>query len=375
MVNDDKDTTLENANFQNLKDMKYYGPGENHTILVQMDGMSSGSSDEQKLNYKGGSRLRIDKGKLVDEGTLGEINMGDPQTLWDCLKWAHEKYPAKHYALIINAHGSGVFTWWGEGNVSAADPGKVVFNPDRRPGRFVAYDHTDHDALTIFETAAVLKTFSERYKEGGKFDVVGFDACMPGSIEVLYQLRDACDFIVGSPETTPIRGFNYDALARLLSRNSTIAPAAFATDMAERLNNSLIGAWNTSGAQQITFALNNLSMQLLQAMNETGKGFGLKGMSAFGGGTNYWDLIKVATSFYRENSELNGSSNSAVIKSMGKELAEAIEAARVTRNGTISITWPEKDTYRKYRAFYKALDLSKDCRWDEVLDQRELGIK
>lgn len=47
MVNDDKDTTLENANFKNLNDMKYYGAGENHTILVQMDGMSSGSSDPQ----------------------------------------------------------------------------------------------------------------------------------------------------------------------------------------------------------------------------------------------------------------------------------------------------------------------------------------
>lgn len=375
MVNDDKDTTLENANFRNLKDMKYYGSGENHTILVQMDGMSTGSSDPQKLNYKGGSRIRIEKGKIIDEGTLGEVNMGSPETLWNCLKWAHEKYPAKHYALIINAHGSGVFTWWGEGATSSSEPGKVVFNPDRRPGRFVAYDHSDNDALTVFETAVVLKTFNERYKNGGKFDVVGFDACLPGSIEVLYQLRDACEYIVGSPETTPIRGFNYDALARLLSRNSSIEPVDFARDMAEKLNSSLIGAWRTSGAQQIAFALNNLSMQLLQAMNETGASFSLRGLSAFGGGTNYWDMIKIANAFANESSSLNGATNGQVIKNMGKELLEAIEAARVTRNGSISLTWPEKDTYRKYRLFYKALDLSKDCRWDEVLDQRELGIK
>lgn len=375
MVNDDKDTVLEKANFENLSDMKYYGSGENHNLLVQMDGMSAGSDDEQKLNYKGGSRLRITKGKLIDEGTLGEVNMGSPQTLWDCLKWAQEKYPAKHYALIINSHGSGVFTWWGEGSTGSSEPGKVVFNPDRKPGRFVAYDTTDKDALTVFEITAVLKTFNERYKEGGKFDVVGFDACMPGAIEVLYQLRDVCDYLVGSPETTPIRGFNYDALARLMAKNPAITPEAFAIDMAERLNSALIGAWRTSGAQQIAFNLNNLSMQLLQAMNETGKSFALKGMTSFGGGTNYWDLIKVANAFYRETSELNDATNRAVIKTMGKELLDSIEAARLTRNGSISITWPDKADYKKFRPFYKALDLSKDQKWDEVLDYRELDIK
>jgi len=375
MVNDDKDTTLENANFRNLSSMKSWGPGENKTLLVQLDGMSTGSSDEQKLNYKGGSRLRVEKDKLIDEGVLGETNMGSPQTLWDCLKWAHDKYPAKHYALIINSHGSGVFTWWGDGSVSSSEPGKVVFNPDRRPGRFVAYDHTDHDALTIFEVAEVLKAFNSRYKTDGKFDVVGFDACMPAGAEVLYQLRDACDYMVGSPETTPINGFNYDAMAKLMARNSTIKPDAFAVDMAERLNNSQIGAWKTAQAAQVVFAVNQLAMELLNAMNETGKSFALRGQAAFGKGTNYWDLVKVGEAFYRENSDLNGASNRSVIKQMGKELVDAIAGARVTRNGIISITWPEKADYQKYRAFYKALDMSRDTKWDEVLDRRELGIK
>lgn len=375
MVNDDKNTTLENANFKNLSALKSWGAGENKTLLVQLDGTPEGSSDEQKLNYKGGSRLRIEKNKLIDEGVLGEVNMGSPQTLWECLKWAHEKYPAKHYALIINSHGSGVFTWWGEGSVSASEPGKVVFNPDRKPGRFVAYDHTDKDALTIFEITEVLKTFNERYKSGSKFDLVAFDACMPGSIEVLYQLRDACDFMVGSPETTPINGFNYDAMARFMARNSAFLPDQFAIDIAEKLNNSLIGAWKTSHASQVLFAVNQLAMELLNAMSETQKGFGLKGQTAFGKGTNYWDLYKVADAFYRENSELNGASNRAVIKQMGRDLMEAITAARLTQRGTISIAWPEKAEYQSYRNFYKALDISRDSKWDEVLDRRELGIK
>lgn len=375
MVNDDKDSVLENANFRNLSDIKSWGAGENKTILVQLDGNPGGSSDEQKLNYKGGSRLRIEKGKLIDEGVLGEVNMGSPQTLWDCLKWAHEKYPAKHYALVINSHGSGVFTWWGEGNVSSLEPGKVVFNPDRRPGRFVAYDHTDKDALTVFEISEVLKTFNERYMNGQKFDLVAFDACMPGGIEVLYQLRDACSYMVGSPETTPISGFNYDAMARFMARNSVFSPEQFASDMADKLNSRLIGAWKTAQAAQIVFAVNQLSMQLLNAMNETGRSFALRNQAAFGKGTNYWDLVKVAEAFADENSDLNGAGNKALIKQMGADLLESINSARLTRQGTISIAWPEKADYSKYRSFYKALDMSADCKWDEVLDRRELGIK
>lgn len=400
MVNDGKaGDSLEEANFKNLSQMKAYGAGKDAQIIVQMDGMSSGSSDEQNLNYKGGSRLLIEKGKIIDKGVLGEVNMGDPQTLWNCLEWAKASHPANHYALIINSHGSGVFTWSGTGSTSSSNPGQVNFDPDKttkdkrnkiltkifKPnaqemqnavannGRFVAYDHTDKDALTVFEVAAVLETFNQR--NGKKFDLVGFDACMPGSIEVLYELRDSCQYLVGSPETTPINGFSYESMARTLARNNNIEAEEFAKKMAEDLNDSRIGAWRVGNAQQIAFALNNLSLQLLNAMNETGKSFGLSSVSAFGGKDRYWDMMKVANSFYREDSKLNGASNAAVIKQMGRELYEAVESARITRNGTISLVWPNKDEYKKFRTFYKALDLSKDYKWDEVLDQRELGIK
>lgn len=400
MVNDGKPgDALEQANFKNLSRMKYYGAGENAEIIVQMDGMADGSSDEQKLNYKGVSRLRIEKGKIVDEGVFGELNMGDPQTLWDCLEWARSKHPANHYALIINSHGSGVFTWSGTGSTSSSNPGEVIFNPDRarkaktdkilnrmlsrhsnafqnaarNRGRFVAYDSTNKDALTVFEVAKVLETFNLRHNH--KIELVGFDACMPGSIEVLYELKDACTYMVGSPETTPINGFGYEAMARTLSRNGMLSAEDFAVKMAEDLNDRRIGAWRVSEARQIAFNLNNLAMQLLNAMNETGKNFGLSSISSFGGQDRYWDLSKIATAFAQEDSKLNGAGNAEVIKQMAKELNTSIEEARLTRNGTISLVWPGKEDYKKFRAFYKALALSKDYKWDEVLDQRELGIK
>ena len=176
-------------------------------------------------------------------------------------------------------------------------------------------------------------------------------------------------------ETTPINGFGYEAMARMFARNGTVSAEEFAVKMAEDLNDRRIGAWRVADAQQIAFALNNLSMQLLEAMNETGKPFGLSSISAFGGQERYWDLLKIADSFARENSKLNDASNAPAIKQLAKELLATIESARLTRNGTISLVWPGKDEYKKFRNFYKALSISKDYKWDEVLDQRELGLK
>ncbi|MGM0601324.1 MAG: clostripain-related cysteine peptidase, partial [Candidatus Rifleibacteriota bacterium] len=372
MVNDDKDHKLEKANFRRLSEMKRYGAGDTNEIVVLMDGVRTGSSSEDKLDYRGASRLLIKKGNIYDAGVLGEANMGDPYVLWNFLKWTKENHPAKNYILVINSHGSGVFSWNGEGSTSSSIPGTVVFNPDRpqrkRQGRFVAYDHTNKDCLTVFEIKEVLRAFKEKLNNNMPLDIIVFDACMPASIETLYQLRDVCSYFIGSPETTPMTGFAYDDMVRELKHNPDNATEVYAEKVAYMQNNNLIGAWKTSGAKQIAFALNNLSMELINAINETGKNFKLSQLAAFGGGTKYWDLIKIAKSFYKENSNLHGASNAAIIKQLGYELYEAIKQARLSSTGSLSIVWPDDSDYKRYQKFYKALDLSLDQKWDELLD-------
>lgn len=373
MVNDDKDHKLEKANFRRLSQMKRYGAGETNEIVVLMDGVKTGSSSEDKLDYRGASRLLIKEGNIYDAGVLGEANMGDPYVLWNFLKWTKENHPAKNYILVINSHGSGVFSWNGEGSTSSSIPGLVLFDPDRpqrrkRKGRFVAYDHTNKDCLTVFEIKEVLQAFKEKLNNNMPLDIIVFDACMPASIETLYQLRDVCCYFVGSPETTPMTGFAYDDMVIELKRNPDNTAEEYAKKVADMQNNSLIGAWKTSGAKQIAFALNNLSMELLNAINETGKNFKLSQLAAFGGGTKYWDLMKIAESFYKENSDLHGASNAIMIKQLGYELYEAIKFARITRTGSLSIVWPDASDYKRYQKFYKALDLSLDHKWDELLD-------
>jgi len=375
MVNDDDESAIEDANIRNLNDMVRIGAGEGNEIIVQMDGRKGGAGgfwgslfggSKDDLRYSGGQRLTVQKGKIVSEAKLGEVNMGSPYCLWDCLKWAQEKHPARHYALIFNSHGSGVFSWRGTGGTSSSKPGAVDFDP----GRFVAYDDTDNDCLTVFEIAAVLKAFREKLNMGHAMDIVGFDACLPAGIEALYQLRDAFAYLIGSPDTTNINGFNYRGIAEELVRQPKIAPEAFATLMARKMNNSDMGAWRCAKAQEVVFAVNNLTIEVAKAVKETGQPLSLRGIRTFGGKNYYWDLGEIATALADGRSNLSSAKNAQVIRQLAGEALEGLKAARLTSWGGLTIACPAAADYAKFQSFYKALDFAQATQWDEILDQR-----
>jgi len=73
-------------------------------------------------------------------------------------------------------------------------------------------DATPHSEMDIIEMADILSEY--------KFDFILFDACFMGSIEVLYELKDVCDYIISSPTEILSKGFPYDLIVdELLSEN------------------------------------------------------------------------------------------------------------------------------------------------------------
>jgi len=376
MVNEEKDSaSLEEANIKNMVDMIDVGSTDKVKILVQIDRGPKKSATTSEYysdpDYHGGVRYVVEKDKWGRTAKLGEVNMGSPYCLWDFLKWAHQNHPAKRYYLTINSHGSGVFSWRGTGGVSSSQPGAVDFNP----GRFVAYDSTDNDCLTVFEIAAVLRAFRDQLNMGRPLDILAFDACLPGGIEVLYQFKDVCEFMIGSADTTSIHGFNYGTISQALTKNPDVSAEKIAEYTVKRLADSSLGAWRSANTAQIAFAFNNMSMQLLNFMRENGKKFSLKSISAFGGKERYWDMEKMAAAFINGNSNISGTKSGQLVAQDAKELLEAIKGARLNNYGRISVCWPAAEEYKDWRVFYKALDFSQNTKWDEVLDYRELGIK
>ncbi len=122
---------------------------------------------------------------------LGEVNMGDPQTLVDFFAWTQTHSPAEHYAIILWDHGEG-YTG-------------CCFD-----------DSHEGDGLTIDELRSALTTI-KTMNNGSNIDLVGFDACNMAMLEVMYECMDAADYFVGSEETEPNAGWCYTPILANLS--------------------------------------------------------------------------------------------------------------------------------------------------------------
>lgn len=385
---DDGDRPIEDSQIDDLLELDSIGTRDQVNLLVQMD---RGKKLTRKMkqyysdpNESGGLRYRIDRDKWVTQEKLGEVNSGDPKVLYDALAWAAREYPAKRYALIINAHGSGVLSWRGVGGTGSSRPGEVDFDP------FTGYDDTDGDCLTVFEVRAVLDAFRDRLNGGRALDLLGFDSCFSLMVEVLFELRHGAQVIVGSPNLVPGTGYDYRGTAAALVRNPTmgaeelgkVITRTFIDSVGSNRKSQVLGAWRSSGAEGLLSALSRLTLELERARREHGAKLSFSDLTSYN--DRYWDLGRVLAAIRRGDTGTAGAPNFGAIRELAEEVEGARRAAMVSlwydgnfaRNkvGGVALYWPDGDEYRKYRDFYKALEASREGRWDEFLDYRELGL-
>lgn len=140
----------------------------------------------------GGQQYILMRTHNGDNPFLGELNMGAPQTLTDFITWSKDHYPAEHYALFINDHGLG---WKGS---TSDDTTVQAFGID---------------ALYMGEIRSALAA------AGLHFDLVAFDECLMGMVEVAYQVEEWASYFVGSQELISGFGYPYDDVLTDLKAN------------------------------------------------------------------------------------------------------------------------------------------------------------
>jgi len=193
MVYLDGDNDLENEAINNFLLMSEVGSTYDVNIIVQFDRNPSFNNDYDDWNST--KRYYINKGMIPDNSNalmdLGELNMGDPQTLIDFSNWAIQNYPARKYFLILWDHGSG---WDG-----------------------VCYDGTSNDDYLDINELGV--SFKEITNNGvNKLEVIGFDACVMQMLEVSYELRNYGNFMLAS-EALQLGGWIYNSTFSSLTKN------------------------------------------------------------------------------------------------------------------------------------------------------------
>lgn len=192
------------------------GSGDGVEVLVQADrveGYEDGDGD-----WTGTRRYRVvsDREEAIASEMLedlGELDMGDPQTLADFLEWGANQAPADHYALILWDHG----TAW---EVAAPPP----------PG--VASDDTSGSIISI-ANGDLRGALEPHAAEHGPLDLIGFDACSMASWEVAWDLREVASALVASSTSVGGDGFDYTRSLDWLRDHRDLGGADFGGDLAE----------------------------------------------------------------------------------------------------------------------------------------------
>lgn len=120
---------------------------------------------------------------LQDMGTT--VDMGSTQTLHDFIAWGKANFPADRYCLIVWNHGNG----WHRG-VDQINPYAV------------SYDDEKGTSIQIWDLNQALGS--------DHFDMISWDASLMQMLEVAYEIKDNCDYVIGSEESPPAEGLPYD---------------------------------------------------------------------------------------------------------------------------------------------------------------------
>ena len=181
------DNTLYDELTDDLNEMKMVGSNEDLNIIALTDKIS----DNDSHLYHVMKHNLIEKNlSEVNSTWQNELDMGDGDTLRDFLIWASDSFPAKKKILIIWNHGSG----WEK----------------------VAEDGSSY--LTVPEINNSLNEYREMTNES-PFTLIGFDACLMGMFEIMYELKDHAEMVHGSEAYEPLEGWTYNNLLYKLNKN------------------------------------------------------------------------------------------------------------------------------------------------------------
>ena len=159
----------------------YYGPAS----IVRM--------------YEKGGRNCMDTLKVL--GT--DDYLTQKEVMREALTFVKDKFPSDKYGMVFSSHATG---WLPEFYFSSSNDNVIQLGPGRRSigqeegsvgGRMVSYELS----LADFVDALPMK-----------MEYILFDACLMGTVECAYGLRNVCDYVGFSPTEVLSTGFDYESL-------------------------------------------------------------------------------------------------------------------------------------------------------------------
>ena len=149
----------------------------------------SALTEEQKENLKNASAMAgsdtyegmgvINKDTLKLLGNYGQANFGDSSLLAGMIDMTTDLFSADRYMIVFNDHGAGV-----NGGIGSPEEG------------------SENTGLTTINLAKIEEGIgsSKFISEGNTFDLIGFDACLMGGVEVAFNMSKYGKYMLGCEE-------------------------------------------------------------------------------------------------------------------------------------------------------------------------------
>jgi len=255
------DNNLESYALDDFKEMSKVGSDSNINILVQLDRVSGYintygdwtichrfyvTQDMEPFEYKAIGDWGDGKGGR-------EVDTGSPEALTDFIRWGVENYPADRYAVILWNHGGGWRTLEEEGK-------EPLF-------KAVCWDDTSGEVLEMKEVRQSIEN------SGYYMNLIGFDACLMGMLEVATEIKGLGDVMVASEETEPVSGWDFEGFLSLLKGNPIMTPSMLGETIVDTYagyggSGETLSAVDLTKVENFNTSLDNLLEEIIQLDNE-----------------------------------------------------------------------------------------------------------
>lgn len=359
------DNNLERFGISDLNEMERIGSDENLNMVVQLDRCEG--YDTSNGDWTGTKRYFVTKDstsaiaskEIMD---MGEVDMGDWKEAADFFKWSAKNYPAKRYLFVYWNHGAG---WLKEDK-----------NIEEEVVKGISYDDEsgNHiDSIGMKKAADAMASYI-----GRKVDMVAFDACLMGMVEIQGQMEESVDILIASEETEPGDGWDYVGAMGAIKNNPFSSNAVLSRDIVKAYMDSYAGAsswWGPTACTQASsyIAKTNRIQEAVDAFAEAV--MRNNDYAAF----NYAmdNAQKYAYAFYKDLTHFvnlvkeRAESNS--VKVAANAVVKAVEASviysdwqadKMKDSHGLAIYAPKSYEYKDHYAY---TEFAKNTAWDELL--------
>jgi len=127
-------------------------------------------------------------GWLNEIKNMDKVNMGNPATLRNFIKYSMHHYPAEKFGLIMWDHGGGSIAGFG---------------------------HDEKFSNSYLSLNEMKQAFEEAGLGNKKLEFLGFDACLMATVEMAVLAADYAHVLIASEDLEPGEGWDYNFLAVL----------------------------------------------------------------------------------------------------------------------------------------------------------------